>query len=138
MNHLSSLIQRLTSMKLLGAFNALWADFPVSLSSITFPSSISPWTCNAWKIKNKILKETIYKQMMNALTEYKVFESKSRTLSFCWVRSTFAKLSISSAIEGYLDPLDMSTTCKQTHDIRIFIFWKRLYLYNLFDCSWCN
>jgi hypothetical protein len=73
------------------------------------------------KIKNKILKETIYKQMMNALTEYKVFESKSRTLSFCWVRSTFAKLSISCAIEGYLDPLDMSTTCKQTNDIRIFI-----------------
>jgi hypothetical protein len=60
--------------------------------------------------------------MKNALTEHKVvelvFESKS------W--SAFAKLCISCAIEGYLDPLDMST-CKQANK-HTFILWEIFYL----------
>jgi hypothetical protein len=70
--------------------------------------------------------------MKNALTEHKVvelvFESKS------W--SAFAKLCISCAIEGYLDPLDMST-CKQTNT-HSFCEKYSIFLYNIYDCSWWN
>lgn len=54
----------------------------------------------------------------NTLTAHKVsevvFQAKPRTKSFRWTGSALATLLISSAIEGYWDPLQ-ATTCKQTH-----------------------
>jgi hypothetical protein len=54
----------------------------------------------------------------NALTAHKVsevvFQAKPRTKSFRWTGSALARPLISSAIEGYWDPL-YASTCKQTH-----------------------
>lgn len=54
----------------------------------------------------------------STLTAHKVsdvvFQAKPRTKSFRWTGSELATLLISSAIEGYWDPLH-ATTCKQAH-----------------------
>lgn len=56
--------------------------------------------------------------IINALTARKVsevvFQAKPRTKSFRCTGSALAILLISSAIEGYWDPL-YASTCKQTH-----------------------
>lgn len=58
----------------------------------------------------------------NALTAHNVsevvFQAKPRTKSFRWTGSELATLLISSAIEGYWEPL-YASTCKQTHMHRV-------------------
>lgn len=60
--------------------------------------------------------------IINTLTARKVseviFHAKPRTKSFRLAGSALAILFISSAIEGYWDPL-YATTCKQTHMLTV-------------------
>lgn len=66
----------------------------------------------------ELITDTIKSTISSTLTEHKVsdvvFQAKPRTKSFRCTGSVLATPLISSAIEGYWDPLH-ATTCKQAH-----------------------
>jgi hypothetical protein len=118
-------------------------DFRVCLSKITLPSSIYPYSLNAWKWKYNI-KEAIYKKRKTLyyleswflrwwrtkLTWHKdrevVLKDKSRTKSFLRVWSSFTIVSISSAIDWSWDAHDQNTSMRNTSMLLHIHFLKKI------------